>query len=77
MAENNAQHHTDREEYRRKRVKRMKRLIVGTVLFLLLVPTFCCIVMMFKVHKLEKQVESLVELQDKKYEEYRKEKSSF
>lgn len=64
----------NKEEHRKKRVKRIKNLIIGTFLFFILVPMVCCIVMMIKVSQLEKQVESLVEIHTEEYRAYLKEK---
>ncbi len=46
-------------EYRRKRVQRMKKMIVGTIIALVLVPTICCIALLLKVRQLEAQLEQL------------------
>lgn len=45
--------------YRRRRVQRMKKLIVGTIIVLVLVPTICCIGLFLRVRQLEKQIEEL------------------
>ena len=42
--------------YRKKRVKRIKKIIVGTAIALLLLPTIMCLFLLVKVHSLEKQV---------------------
>lgn len=57
---------------RRKRVNRMKHLILGTAALLLLVPTICCVLMMFKVHRLEQEVETLVKLHEEEYQTEKK-----
>ena len=48
-----------KQGYRRKRVQRMKKLIVRTIIVLILVPTICCIGLLLKVRKLEKQIKNL------------------
>ena len=48
----------EEQGYRRRRVKRIKRLIVGTVIVLILVPTICCIGLLLKVRQLEKQIKN-------------------
>ena len=49
----------EEQGYRRRRVQRMKKLIVGTVIVLILVPTICCIGLLLKVRQLEKQIKNL------------------
>lgn len=48
-----------REEYRKKRVKRIKRMIVTFVIILLLLPTVLSIFLMIKVFSLQKQIEQI------------------
>lgn len=62
MEKNSTINHEERE-YRRRRVQRMKKMIVRTVILLVLVPTICCIALLLKVRRLEKQLESLTESQ--------------
>lgn len=64
--------HKDWENYRRKRVGRIKQFIVVIVCLLLIVPTACCAMMTLKVHRLEKQVRSLIEIHDEEYQKYLK-----
>ena len=45
--------------YRKKRVKRIKRIIVGTAIVLLLLPTIMCLFLLVKVHSLEKQIDTI------------------
>lgn len=47
--------------YRKKRIKRIKRIIVGTCIFLLLFPTILSIILMFKVSSLERQIQVIAE----------------
>ena len=47
--------------YRKKRVKRIKRIIVGTCIFLLLFPTILSIILMFKVASLEHKIDVITE----------------
>ncbi len=47
----------EEQEYRHRRVQRMKKLIVGTIIVLVLVPTICCIGLVLRVIQLEKQLE--------------------
>lgn len=66
--------HNSKEEHRRKRVKRIKHVIIAAVFLLLIIPTVCCFMMLIKVNRLEKQVEALVEMHDKEYQAYLKER---
>lgn len=45
--------------YRKKRVKRIKRIIIATIIFLLLFPTILSVILMFKISSLEHQIEVL------------------
>lgn len=74
MTVNDTYRHNSKEEHRRKRVKRIKHMIVAAVFLLLIIPTVCCFLMLIKVNRLEKQVESLVEMHDKEYQAYQEEK---
>lgn len=49
----------EEQVYRRKRVRRLKKVIVGTIIVLVVVPTICCIGLLFKVRQLEEQLERL------------------
>lgn len=49
-------------------------MIIAAVFLLLIIPTVCCFLMLIKVNRLEKQVESLVEMHDKEYQAYQEEK---
>lgn len=46
---------------RQKRVRRLKHLIIGTFLTLILVPILCSVILLFKVHDLNKQLDNLNE----------------
>ena len=50
--------------YRKKRVKRIKKIIVGTAIALLLLPTIMCFFLLVKVHSLEKQIETISKVSD-------------
>lgn len=50
--------------YRKKRVKRIKKIIVGTAIALLLLPTIMCLFLLVKVHSLEKQIETISKVSD-------------
>ena len=50
--------------YRKKRVKRIKKIIVGTAIVLLLLPTIMCLFLLVKVHSLEKQIETISKVSD-------------
>lgn len=50
--------------YRKKRVKRIKKIIVGTAIALLLLPTIMCLFLLVKVHSLEKQIETITKVSD-------------
>ena len=45
--------------YRKRRVRRIKRIIVGTCIALLILPTILTIILMIKVFSLEKEVAEL------------------
>lgn len=49
---------------RKKRVKRIKKIIVGTAIVLLLLPTIMCLFLLVKVHSLEKQIETITKVSD-------------
>lgn len=46
----------EENQNRKKRIKTIKKIIILVVVFLLLFPTCLCILLMFKVHKLEGEV---------------------
>lgn len=50
--------------YRKKRVKRIKKIIVGTAIVLSLLPTIMCLFLLVKVHSLEKQIETITKVSD-------------
>lgn len=56
--------HAAEAAYRRKRVKRIKKIIVGTAIVLLLLPTIMCLFLLVKVHSLEKQIETITKVSD-------------
>ncbi len=56
-------------EYRRKRVERIKKMIIGTIIALIVIPTICCVFLLLKIKNLEEQLEKLMEVQSKKIEE--------
>ena len=56
--------HTAEAAYRKKRVKRIKKIIVGTAIVLLLLPTIMCLFLLVKVHSLEKQIETITKVSD-------------
>ena len=45
-------------------VKRIKKIIVGTAIVLLLLPTIMCLFLLVKVHSLEKQIETITKVSD-------------
>ena len=49
--------HAAEAAYRKKRVKRIKKIIVGT-------PTIMCLFLLVKVHSLEKQIETITKVSD-------------
>ena len=55
--------------YRRKRVRRLKKILLGTAIVLVVVPTICCIGLLYRIKQLETQVEQLVSVQSSKIEE--------
>lgn len=56
--------HAAEAVYRKKRVKRIKKIIVGTAIVLLLLPTIMCLFLLVKVHSLEKQIETITKVSD-------------
>lgn len=56
--------HAAEAAYRKKRVKRIKKIIVGTAIVLLLLPTIMCLFLLVKVHSLEKQIETITKVSD-------------
>ena len=56
--------HAAEAAYRKKRVKRIKKIIVGTAIVLLLLPTIMCLFLIVKVHSLEKQIETITKVSD-------------
>lgn len=56
--------HAAEAAYRKKRVKRIKKIIVGTAIVLLLLPTIICLFLLVKVHSLEKQIETITKVSD-------------
>lgn len=56
--------HAAEAAYRKKRVKRIKKIIVGTAIALLLLPTIMCLFLLVKVHSLEKQIETITKVSD-------------
>lgn len=45
-------------DYRKKRVRRIKRIIIGLILFLLLLPTCLSVYLIFRVSSLEERIDS-------------------
>ena len=56
--------HAAEAAYRKKRVKRIKKIIVGTAIVLLLLPTIMCLFLLVKVPSLEKQIETITKVAD-------------
>ncbi len=56
--------HAAEAAYRKKRVKRIKKIIVGTAIVLLLLPMIMCFFLLVKVHSLEKQIETITKVSD-------------
>ena len=56
--------HAAEAAYRKKRGKRIKKIIVGTAIVLLLLPTIMCLFLLVKVHSLEKQIETITKVSD-------------
>jgi len=44
---------------RQKRVRRLKRLIIATLLTLILLPIVCCVVLLFQVHDMNREIDDL------------------
>ncbi len=47
------------EDSRKKRVQRLKKIIVSLVVMLLILPSVFCVILAFKIGKLERQIEEL------------------
>ena len=56
--------HAAEAAYRKKRVKRIKKIIVGTAIVLLLLPTIMCLFLLVKIHSREKQIETITKVSD-------------
>ena len=56
--------HAAEAAYRKKRVKRIKKIIVGTAIVLLLLPTIMCLFLLVKVHSLENKIETITKVSD-------------
>ena len=56
-------------EYRRRRVERIKKMIIITIIALIVIPTICCVFLVFKIKMLEEQLEEFIETQNKRIEE--------
>ena len=56
--------HAAEAAYRKKRVKRIKKIIVGTAIVILLLPTIMYLFLLVKVHSLEKQIETITKVSD-------------
>lgn len=54
---------------RNKRVKRLKKLILGTVVTAILIPIIACVILFIKVNELQKQVLQLSEASEMKFDE--------
>lgn len=54
---------------RNKRVKRLKKLILGTVVTAILIPIIACVILFVKVNELQKQVLQLSEASEMKFDE--------
>lgn len=50
------------ETARRNRINRMKRGIIATAVLLILIPLILCVLMMFKINKLEDEIDKLTEI---------------
>ncbi|MCR4605449.1 MAG: polysaccharide deacetylase [Eubacterium sp.] len=48
------------EEYRKKRVKRIKRIIIGLLLFMLILPTALCVFLFIKVENLQSRLDEIM-----------------
>ena len=57
------------DEYRRKRVRRIKRIIITFVVLLLLLPTCLSVYLIFRVSSLEKRLDVISEIQSKSVSE--------
>ena len=57
------------DEYRRKRVRRIKRIIITMVVILLLLPTCLSVYLIFRVSSLEKRLDVISDIQNKSVSE--------
>lgn len=60
------------QEEHNKRIRRLKRLIVIGMVTLLVLPTICCFIFMFRLNRMERQMDNLIMLYNDNYEEYTK-----
>lgn len=58
------------QEEHNKRIKHLKRLIVVGMITLLVLPTICCFIFMFRLNRVERQMDNLMMLYNENYEEY-------
>ena len=57
------------DEYRKKRVRRIKRIIIAFVVILLLLPTCLSVYLIFRVSSLERRLDVISEIQSKSVSE--------
>lgn len=54
-------------DYRRKRIRRIKKFIIMFVMILILFPTVLCVILFFKLNSLEKNIDDLTQLYETEY----------
>lgn len=55
---------TQTSEQRRKRINRMKKIIIIAIMVLILIPIIICMILAFRVNKLENQLDQLISLKE-------------
>ena len=60
------------QEEHNKRIRRLKRLIIIGMITLLVLPTICCFIFMFRLNRMERQMDNLMMLYNNNYAEYTK-----
>ena len=60
------------QEEHNRRIRRLKRLIIIGMITLLVLPTICCFIFMFRLNRMERQMDNLIMLYNDNYAEYTK-----
>lgn len=58
----NLKENQDCKVNRRKRINRLKKIIIGSIIFAIAIPVFLCVLLFIKVYQLQNQVDLLLEM---------------